>query len=150
MILLMAITCVRILRLQILTEHGPQIVLYSIKLIAHCHISYSICTELAYMDYWLIMTLRGGWYQQWPFLVSSFRPVSSKIDFIIIHLGMHWIAGGLSYYASSMHGICISGILIPTCGYISYIGGVENTVCIKTMCRTNFLCDRSINLSTDK
>jgi hypothetical protein len=30
------------------------------------------------------------------------------------------------------------------------IGGAENTVCIKTMCRTNFLCDHSINLSTDE
>jgi hypothetical protein len=39
MILLMAITCVRISRLQIPTENGLQIVFYSIKLIAHCHIS---------------------------------------------------------------------------------------------------------------
>jgi hypothetical protein len=33
---------------------------------------------------------------------------------------------------------------------IHYIGWAENTVCIKTMCRTNFLCDWSINSSTDK
>ena len=51
MILLMAIPCVGILRLRIPTENGLQIVLYSIKLIADCHISHSICTELAYMDY---------------------------------------------------------------------------------------------------
>jgi hypothetical protein len=31
-----------------------------------------------------------------------------------------------------------------------FIGGVENTVCVKTMCHTNFLCDRSINLLNDK
>jgi hypothetical protein len=30
------------------------------------------------------------------------------------------------------------------------IGGVENPVCIKTMCHTNFLCDRSNNLLNDK
>jgi hypothetical protein len=30
------------------------------------------------------------------------------------------------------------------------IGGAENTVCIKTMWSTNFLCDRSINLLTNK
>jgi hypothetical protein len=51
MLLVMAITRVGILRLQFQTENGLQIVLYSIKLIADCHISYSICKELAYMDY---------------------------------------------------------------------------------------------------
>jgi hypothetical protein len=51
MILVMTITCVGISRLQFPTENGLQIVLYSIKLIADCHISHSICTELAYMDY---------------------------------------------------------------------------------------------------
>jgi hypothetical protein len=30
------------------------------------------------------------------------------------------------------------------------ISGAENTVCIKTMCHTNFLCDHSINLSNNK
>jgi hypothetical protein len=46
--------------------------------------------------------------------------ILSENGFIIIHLGIIRIAGGLSYYASSMHGICISWILIPTFGYISY------------------------------
>jgi hypothetical protein len=27
---------------------------------------------------------------------------------------------------------------------------VENTVCIKTMCCTNYLCDHSINLSNNE
>jgi hypothetical protein len=51
MILVMTITCVGILKLRFLTENGLQIVLYSIKLIVECHISHSIGTELAYMDY---------------------------------------------------------------------------------------------------
>jgi hypothetical protein len=51
MILVMTITCVGISRPRFLTENGLQIVLYSIKLIADCHTSHSICTELAYMDY---------------------------------------------------------------------------------------------------
>jgi hypothetical protein len=42
-----------------------------------------------------------------------------EIDFILINLRMHQLTG-LSYYASSMHGICISGILIPSFDYISY------------------------------
>jgi hypothetical protein len=52
--------------------------------------------------------------------VSSFRQFISKIGFILIHLGIITIAGELSYYASSMHGISISWILIPTFGYVSY------------------------------
>jgi hypothetical protein len=51
MILLMAIPCVGILLLGIPTDNGLQIVLYSIKLIADCHVSHSICTKLTYMDY---------------------------------------------------------------------------------------------------
>jgi hypothetical protein len=51
MILLMAIPCVGIWMLGIPTDNGLQIVLYSIKLIADCHIWHSICTKSTYMDY---------------------------------------------------------------------------------------------------
>jgi hypothetical protein len=44
----MAIPCIGIVMVQISKKN----VLGSIKLIADCHILHSICTELAYMDYW--------------------------------------------------------------------------------------------------
>ncbi len=47
----MAISCIGILTVRIPTKNVLEIVLYSIKLIADCHILHSICTELAYMDY---------------------------------------------------------------------------------------------------
>jgi hypothetical protein len=53
-------------------------------------------------------------------LASSFWWVIFEIGFNIIHLGIIRIAGRLSYYASSMHGIFKSWILIPTFGYLSY------------------------------
>jgi hypothetical protein len=46
--------------------------------------------------------------------------VNSETEFILIHLVMHQIAGRLSYYAVSMHGIGISGILIMTLGSTWY------------------------------
>jgi hypothetical protein len=69
MILLMAIPCVGILTLRIPTDNGLQIVLYSIKLIADCHISHSICTKLTYMDYlyeqsWHIWTTYNDFWRQ--------------------------------------------------------------------------------------
>jgi hypothetical protein len=44
-----------------------------------------------------------------------------------------------------LHSSCVEFYLAD-----NFIGGVENTVCIKTMCRTNYLCDHSINLSNNE
>jgi hypothetical protein len=46
----MAIPCIGILTVRIPKKNVLKIVWYSIKLIADCHISHRICTELAHMD----------------------------------------------------------------------------------------------------
>jgi hypothetical protein len=51
MISLMAIPCIVFLSRWILTKNRLERVLYSIKLLADCHISHSIGTKLAYIDY---------------------------------------------------------------------------------------------------
>jgi hypothetical protein len=53
-------------------------------------------------------------------IVIAAQPVNAETEFIIIHVVHYQIACRLSYYISYMHGNGISGILIPTFGYISY------------------------------
>jgi hypothetical protein len=53
-------------------------------------------------------------------VIIAVQPVNAKTEFIIIHVLHYRIACRLSYYISYMHGNGISGILIPTFGYISY------------------------------
>jgi hypothetical protein len=49
--------------------------------------------------------------------------VNAETEFIIIHVVRYRIACRLWYYIAYMHGYGISGILIPTFGYISYSSG---------------------------
>jgi hypothetical protein len=82
--------------------------------------------HILYEQSWHTLTTDNDFWG-WMILVTGIhcvvivaQPVNAKTKFIIIHVIWHWIACRLSYYISYMHGNGISGILIPTFGYISY------------------------------